>query len=83
METDFAGRVKLADGSWAEGDIIIAGDGVKSIIRSQILTHQEKIDKAMPTGDAAYRLNIPRSQLQHNEYALSLLDGNVAMRWMG
>lgn len=85
VDTDpnFAARVKLADGSWVEGDIILAADGVKSHIRSQILAHHGVNDEALPTGDAAYRLSISRDQLQHNEYALSLLDGSVGMRWLG
>lgn len=82
-DPDFAARVKLEDGTWIAGDVIIAGDGVKSHIRSKILARHGRSDKAIPTGDAAYRLNIPREKLQHNEYALSLLNSNVGMRWMG
>jgi len=37
----------------------------------------------IPTGDAAYRVLIPRSKLEGNKSALKLLDSNIGMRWMG
>jgi salicylate hydroxylase len=40
-------------------------------------------DRSYPTGDAAYRILIPREKLQHDQEALSLLDENVGMRVMG
>ncbi|KAE9376350.1 FAD/NAD(P)-binding domain-containing protein [Stipitochalara longipes BDJ] len=36
-----------------------------------------------PTGDAAYRVLIPRSKLEGNKNALELLNTNIGMRWMG
>lgn len=39
--------------------------------------------RPIPTGDAAYRVLIPRSQLVGDQRALELLNSNVGMRWMG
>lgn len=38
---------------------------------------------AEPTGDAAYRLRIPRARVQHDAKLLAMLDQNVAMRYIG
>lgn len=40
-------------------------------------------DCSIPTGDAAYRILIPREKLQHDKRALALLDQNIGVRWMG
>ncbi|CAN8106108.1 unnamed protein product [Discula destructiva] len=40
-------------------------------------------DRPCPTGDAAYRLLIPREKVQHDPELLAMLDQNVAVRYMG
>ncbi|KAL9129563.1 MAG: hypothetical protein Q9217_002019 [Psora testacea] len=40
-------------------------------------------DYSSPTGDAAYRILIPREKMKNDPRALKLLDTNVGMRWMG
>jgi len=40
-------------------------------------------DHACPTGDAAYRILIPKELMIDNDHALSLLAKNVGTRWMG
>jgi salicylate hydroxylase len=40
-------------------------------------------DRPYPTGDAAYRLLIPREKVQHDRELLAMLDQDVAMRYMG
>lgn len=40
-------------------------------------------DQSRPTGDAAYRILIPKDKMAGDERALELLNGNVGMRWMG
>lgn len=51
--------LNLADSRTVSGDILIAGDGIKSVIRSQMIGHAP----ADFTGDVAWRLTIPASRL--------------------
>ncbi|KAL4810661.1 salicylate hydroxylase [Aspergillus unguis] len=80
---DFSAKVQLASGEWISGDVVIAADGIKSDIRRQIASHHGSHDTVTPTGDAAYRVQIPREQMQNDQRALDLLDHNIGMRWMG
>lgn len=75
--------VKTKEGEWISGDVIIAADGIKSSIRGQIAAHHGHKDFSSPTGDAAYRVMIPRKEMEHDERALDLLNHNIGMRWMG
>lgn len=79
----FEARVQLKSGEWIEGDIVVAADGIKSDIRRQIAELHNHVDQPTPTGDAAYRILIPKELMEHDEEALKLLNKNVGMRWMG
>lgn len=83
VDDEFAGKVQLKSGEWLQGDLIVAADGIKSHIRAQIAEHHNHKDHATPTGDAAYRIMIPKDKLEHDEYALQLLQSGTGMRWMG
>ena len=82
-DPDFEARVKLNSGEWIEGDVVIAADGIKSDIRRQMADIHSVHDQSMPTGDAAYRIIIPKEKLEHDPEALALLESNNGMRWMG
>ncbi|PYH87654.1 salicylate hydroxylase [Aspergillus ellipticus CBS 707.79] len=73
--------VTLANGTTVEGDIVIAADGIKSAIRGQLLN--ESPIKAIPTGDAAYRIMLPRSALENDPELKVLVDEPQATRWLG
>lgn len=76
---------KTGKTSWVAGDIVIAADGIKSVCRRQMALaggYASK-DRCYPTGDAAYRLLIPRERVQHEPELLAMLDQDVAMRYMG
>lgn len=79
----FEARVQLMNGEWVSGDVVVAADGIKSHLRAQIAEHHKVKDHSVPTGDAAYRVLIPKKEMEHDEQALSLLNEDVGMRWMG
>ncbi|KAF2084975.1 FAD/NAD(P)-binding domain-containing protein [Saccharata proteae CBS 121410] len=83
VDEGFEARVRLVDGEWVEGDVVIAADGVKSQIRRQIVEAHGHVDHASPTGDSAYRILIPEERMKHDEGAMKLLKEDVGMRWMG
>jgi salicylate hydroxylase len=83
VDSNFEARVKLESGEWIEGDVVLAGDGIKSHIRQQMAEAHGVKDHSIPTGDAAYRVLIPKEKMQGDERALELLKQNVGMRWMG
>jgi len=72
-ETPHGAILRLADGGRAEGDLVIAADGIKSVIRRQIA------DARPPqyTGDSAWRLTVPTERLPAN-----FLDGTFSI-WVG
>ena len=79
----FKARVKVESGEWLEADVVIAADGIRSGIRHQMALHYGVEDYSTSTGDAAYRVIIPRKKLQRDRRALELLNSNIGMRWMG
>lgn len=83
VDDNFEAGVQLKDGSWVRGDLVIAADGIKSNIRRQIAAHHKHIDRATPTGDAAYRIVIPRERMQRDPETLDMISQNAAIRWMG
>ena len=83
MDPDFEARVQLACGEWIEGHVLIVADGIKSKIRQQMLNKAGRKEVCSKTGDSAYRVLIPRGQLENDKCALSLLDSNSGIRWVG
>ena len=83
VHQEFQARVQVESGEWLEGDVIIAADGIKSDIRQQMVLNHGCHDHSTSTGDAAYRVVIPRDRMQGDPRALKLLDSNICMRWMG
>jgi salicylate hydroxylase len=66
-----------------EGDLIIAADGIRSTLRKQMAKVGNYTDQLVPTGDAAFRLLIHRESVKHDQELLSMLDSNIAVRYMG
>ncbi|KAL4895017.1 hypothetical protein BDV59DRAFT_200274 [Aspergillus ambiguus] len=73
--------VTLASGKVVRGDIVIAADGIKSTIRDQLLG--DEASHAIPTGDAAYRIMLPRSAMEKDPELRELVDNPEATRWLG
>ena len=61
-ESERGVELRFADGSQAQGDFLIGADGLKSVVRRQIVGETP----ATYTGDAAWRLTVPASRLPPN-----------------
>ncbi|KAL9623133.1 MAG: hypothetical protein Q9160_002647 [Pyrenula sp. 1 TL-2023] len=72
------GFVVLEDGTRQYADLIVAADGVHSILRAEVLRNQEGAQDAAPSGLSTYRFIIPTSSLQENPefHKLQPLRGN-------
>ena len=73
--------VTLANGDIFRGDVVIGADGIKSIIRSHLL--EDSTIKAVATGDAAYRIMLPREIMEKDPELKELIDVPQATRWLG
>ncbi|PNY24757.1 Salicylate hydroxylase [Tolypocladium capitatum] len=87
-DSKFIPRVQVHNGktgelSWFSGDAVIAADGTKSTLRQQMALANGYKDEPTATGDAAYRLLVPREKIEHDPVLLGMLEQNVAMRYMG
>lgn len=84
----FSARVRVRNGktgklSWFSGDVVVAADGTKSTLRRQMALANGYKDQPIATGDAAYRLLVPREKIQHDPVLLGMMEQSVAMRYMG
>ena len=66
-------KLRLADGTIVQGDLLVGADGLKSVICQQIVGNVP----ATYTGDAAWRVTVPVERLPQN-----FMD-QVMMVWMG
>jgi salicylate hydroxylase len=73
--------VTLANGTVLGADVVIGADGIKSTIRGQLL--EDSSIKAIATGDAAYRIMLPRSVMEQDPELKQLIDEPQATRWLG
>lgn len=73
VEDDKGVELKFADGTSARGDLLIGADGLKSVVRRQILGDAV----ATYTGDAAWRITVPIERLPkpHLERVMSVFMG--------
>lgn len=66
-----------------ECDALLAADGVKSVIRAQILDALKHDASVVDTGQAAYRIMLKREEMQHDPELLELIDSDCVTRWIG
>jgi salicylate hydroxylase len=66
-----------------EADVLLAADGVKSIIRDQMLSTLGADAQIIDTGQASYRIMLRRDQMAHDPELLSLIDSPTVTRWVG
>ncbi|KAI8628760.1 putative salicylate hydroxylase [Xylariaceae sp. FL1651] len=66
---------------WVSGDLVIAADGMNSLVRRQIALACGHDDRLVPTGETAYRFMLSKESIQHDETVMALLRENQAVRW--
>ena len=64
-------------------DVLLAADGVKSMIRPALLEKTSATAEIIDSGQAAYRIMLDRDQLQGHPDLLKLMDTDRATRWIG
>ncbi|KAK3323430.1 hypothetical protein B0T19DRAFT_204128 [Cercophora scortea] len=66
-----------------EADIVLASDGIKSVTRTQMLADLGTVSSEEDTGQAAYRIMLKRSEMEHDPEMIALLDSDTVVRWIG
>ncbi|KAK6393760.1 hypothetical protein LTR65_002137 [Meristemomyces frigidus] len=66
-----------------ECDVLLAADGVKSVVRDQLLRLKNIDAKIIDTGQAAYRIMLKREDMQNDPELLELIDKESVTRWIG
>jgi len=64
-------------------DLVIAADGVNSIIRKRMAFASGSTDRLLPTAQLAYRFVLPRNLAERDPALIAALDKNQGMRYMG
>ncbi|RWA10027.1 hypothetical protein EKO27_g5089 [Xylaria grammica] len=77
--------VKPRDGEAydVESDILLAADGIKSLVRTTLLNAINSSAEVEDTGQAAYRIMLSRADMEKDPEMLELLDSDCALRWIG
>lgn len=70
----------LESGEILKADLIVGADGVKSMIREVVLGEPVK---AVPTGDAAYRVIVPTAKMMEHEDLRPFVEYPEMTGWMG
>lgn len=73
--------VELDDGSKVHGDVVLAADGIKSMVRGKILGDDR--DVAIPTGDAVFRVVLTKEIFDNYPDLKPYLEEKKAIRWVG
>lgn len=66
-----------------EADVLLAADGIKSVVRTQMLAEIGVKSKIEDTGQAAYRILLDRNKVLDDPEVLALIDSNQITRWIG
>ncbi|KAI1365485.1 FAD/NAD(P)-binding domain-containing protein [Xylaria arbuscula] len=66
-----------------ESDVLLAADGIKSVVRTQMLRELGSSAEVEDTGQAAYRIMLNRCDMEKDPEMLALLDSDCALRWIG
>ncbi|EHL01453.1 putative 3-hydroxybenzoate 6-hydroxylase 2 [Glarea lozoyensis 74030] len=64
-------------------DVLLAADGIKSNVRSALLKEINADATIVDTQQAAYRIMLKRSEMEHDPELLALIDNEIVTRWIG
>ncbi|KAG9236714.1 salicylate hydroxylase-like protein [Amylocarpus encephaloides] len=64
-------------------DVLLAADGVKSVIRSALLQEIHADAQIVDTQQAAYRIMLTRDEMKKDPELLALIDKDIVTRWIG
>ncbi|GJN81966.1 hypothetical protein PLIIFM63780_005502 [Purpureocillium lilacinum] len=64
-------------------DVLLAADGVKSVARTHLMKRLGATVDVEDTGQAAYRVMLPREEMAADPEMMALLDSNQVTRWIG
>lgn len=67
----------------AESDVLLAADGIKSNVRTSMLSQLGIRSSVQDTGQAAYRILLPREKILNDPELLELIDSSTTTRWIG
>ncbi|OJD16266.1 hypothetical protein AJ78_03557 [Emergomyces pasteurianus Ep9510] len=73
--------VCLQGGESVYGDVVIGADGVKSTIRKKMFPGAG--NRVKPSGDAAFRILVPREKMLRDEELEKLINKRQVVRWVG
>ena len=66
-----------------ETDILLGCDGIKSVVRVQLLKELGVTAQVEDSGQAAYRIMLKREEIAHDPELMTLLDADQVTRWIG
>jgi 2-polyprenyl-6-methoxyphenol hydroxylase-like FAD-dependent oxidoreductase len=66
-----------------KADILLAADGIKSKVRTEMLRALDVDADVQDSGQAAYRLLLHRDQMEKDPELLELIDSDSVSRWIG
>ncbi|KAI0115873.1 putative salicylate hydroxylase [Nemania sp. FL0031] len=76
--------VRSSDGdTWMSADVVLAADGMNSIVRRRMAVASGHVDQLIPHGDSAYRFVLPTELVKHDTTVMALLNKNQGTRYMG
>ncbi|KAI1172163.1 putative salicylate hydroxylase [Nemania sp. FL0916] len=69
--------------TWMSADLILAADGMSSVVRRQMATANGHADQLLSHGESAYRFILPLERIQHDELMMDLVGKNNGTRYIG
>lgn len=79
----FTVKSRQGEAQQVQCDILLAADGVKSRVRTQLLARVGAPGVVEDTGQAAYRIMIPREKMLQDPELAELINSNQVTRWIG